>query len=191
MQRGFKKRAEEISIQQRNLLGLLPENPLPARELSKTLGVSLVTIDEIPNLPRQILHQLINVDAQSWSAVTISINQKFVIIHNHTHSPRRQESDLMHEMAHVICNHKPSEIVHFPNIPFPLRSYDSEQEHEAAWLGACLQLPRLGLLWALRIGMKNQAIATYFMASEEQVRYRIQVTGVHAQIKNSLYKYHR
>ena len=52
----------------------------------------------------------------------------------------------MHEMAHLICKHKPAELVPVGGFPFSLREYDAVQEEEANWLGACLQLPRPALL---------------------------------------------
>ena len=54
-------------------------------------------------------------------------------------SESRIQSDIMHELAHVLLGHKMEEIN--PSLGFPLRKYDQSQEDEAEWLGGCLQLP--------------------------------------------------
>jgi Zn-dependent peptidase ImmA (M78 family) len=93
----------------------------------------------------------------------------------------------MHELAHIICEHKVSdEILNTGLIGF-LRNHDVQQENEAEWLGSCLQLPRPALVWALKEKMNNGEIAEYFNASEEMVRYRINITGVNKQIERWKY----
>lgn len=63
-----------------------------------------------------------------------------------------------------------------------LSRFDAAQEAEAAYLGGCLQIPREGLLWALRRHMSTAEIARHFGASELMVRYRRNVTGVDRQV---------
>jgi hypothetical protein len=72
---------------------------------------------------------------------------------------------MIHELSHIICKHQPIKIGTLPGLPFPVREYDAGQEEEAIWLGACLQLPRAGLLWARRQGMGDEEIAEYYGAS--------------------------
>jgi Zn-dependent peptidase ImmA (M78 family) len=88
----------------------------------------------------------------------------------------------MHELAHVICGHKVSEEIVKTGLTGFLRNHDEQQENEAEWLGSCLQLPRTALIWALKEKMTNIDIADHFNASEEMVKYRINITGVKKQI---------
>jgi hypothetical protein len=88
----------------------------------------------------------------------------------------------MHELAHILCNHQPAQLVKLDYFPIPIRSYDPVQEEEASWLGGCLQLPRDALLWAIRRGMNNPMIVEHFGASMDLVRYRRQITGVDFQV---------
>jgi Zn-dependent peptidase ImmA (M78 family) len=178
---GFKKRAEELSIQQREVLGLLPQNPLPCALLAGHLGIRLIAFESIPGISPELIEQLKYRNPESWSAFTICLNGKHYIFHNPSHSSRRHESDIMHEISHILCKHQPAVMSQIEGIPFPLRTYDKEQEDEAAWLGGCLQIPRQGLLWALRKDMDNAGIAAHFNASEALVRYRRRVTGVDVQ----------
>lgn len=77
--------------------------------------------------------------SSEWSALTILNNEeKYIIIHNPTHSKLRQEKNIMHELAHIICKHKPEKLEPRENFPFLLRDYNNvDQEEEAKWLG-CL-----------------------------------------------------
>jgi Zn-dependent peptidase ImmA (M78 family) len=186
LRRGFKAWAETESQRQRQYLGLLARDRLPANLLANFMGITILTIHDIPDIPTKILNQLTIKDTQSWSAFTISSEVGHVIIHNIVHTLGRQESNLMHEMAHLICQHHPGGLVHITNIPYPLRSFNKEQEEEASWLGSCLQLPRSCLLWAVQTGMNDTAIANYYVASLKLVRYRRQITGINHQLSKTL-----
>ncbi len=183
MRRGFKTWAEKLAIEQRQLLALKPHDPLSAKALASFHDVMVIEPSELPGITPEILRQLLHFGSDTWSAVSFERKGCTVIIHNPVHSARRQESNIMHEMAHVLCGHSPSHLVHSDGLPFTLRTYNSDQEAEAVWLGGCLQLPRSGLLWAIHQGMSDSAMVEHFGASIDQVRYRCQVTGVHYQAK--------
>jgi hypothetical protein len=182
---GFKKWADDTSIQFRIDLGLNQNDPLCAFVLSDHLGIPIFTPQLIPDLKTEYVDQLLGNGKEQWSAATVPISDtENIILHNPTHSSARQQSNLMHELAHVICGHKvPEEIVKTGLIGF-LRNHNEQQENEAEWLGSCLQLPRPALIWALKKEMSNFEIAEHFNASEEMVKYRINVTGVKKQLIN-------
>ncbi len=182
MKRGFKTESEQRAEELRRELKLASTAPLPARTLASHLGVAVVGPEEIPGMTPILIHQLLVADVESWSATTISGEQCTVVIHNSAHGPGRQESDLMHELAHLLCEHRPSEIVQLEGFPFPLRTFDPTAEDEASWLGACLQLLRAALWWGARRGMTVDGFVDYFGASEEMVRYRRKITGVDVQL---------
>jgi hypothetical protein len=105
MRRGFKTWAEKQAVIRREELGLRPEAPLPARTLAEHSEVLIAAPEDIPGMTELLLHQLLRTDPQSWSAATVATNGCILIIHNTSHTPNRQESDLMHEMAHLLCCH--------------------------------------------------------------------------------------
>jgi len=181
MQRGFKTWAEHQAIEQRRCLGLGEEVPLPATQLATYLGITIASPEHIPGMTREHLECLLQGDRSSWSAITVSVNTATIIIHNTGHARTRQESNLMHEMAHIICKHAPSELIRVGGLPFLLRDYNADQEEEASWLGGCLQLPRPALWWAIKRRMTVAEMAEYFQASEELIRYRRQMTGIDRQ----------
>lgn len=181
MQRGFKTHAEKLSCRLRSELGLLAHSPLAGKKLIEHLKIILVQPADIPDMPAELLHEVLNGSSEHWSAITFyDRSARPVIIHNPKHAPCRQESDLMHETAHILSKHPPAKIV--PLGDFAFRTYDQTQEKEAEWLGACLQITREGLLWAIRQRMNNQQIAQLFGASEALVRFRRNTTGVDVQL---------
>ena len=91
----------------------------------------------------------------------------------------------MHELAHDILDHEVGRFETLPGFTFSLRSYNPVQEKEAEHLGACLQLPRPALTWALRQGMNDQEIADHYGASLRMVTFRKNTTGVVKQISYS------
>lgn len=180
MRRGFKTWAERISREQRQELALGIHAPLPAHRLAAHLDHVVIVPSDIPDLP-QTVDAALYADGSSWSALSLPMREPVVIL-NPTHSPARQESDLMHELAHFLCGHEPEGMAKIGALV--LRSYNSEQEEEAAWLGACLQLPREALVRAIKRGISTAQIADYFGASEQLVRWRRAQTGVDIQLQH-------
>jgi hypothetical protein len=186
MQRGFKTWAERQALEQRRHLDLSANAPLPATQLAEYFGIVIVSPEHISGMTQEHLECLLHRDQSSWSAITVSVNTVTMIIHNTGHSRIRQESNLMHEVAHIICKHTPSELIRVGGLPFLLRDYNADQEEEASWLGACLQLPRPALWWAVKRRMTVDEMVQHFQASEQLIRYRRQMTGVDRQFARLL-----
>jgi hypothetical protein len=178
--RGFKTLAEKHALEFRRQLGLKPHEFLCGFKLADHLQVPVFVPNDFPMLEDQYKNNLLGIGSDNWSAVTIPIDNKYIIIHNNMHSPTRQQSNLMHELAHIICKHS-SPVVSISNIP-SLRNYNANQEDEAIWLGGCLQLPRPLLIYYLKRNINTKNIANLNSASEDMVNYRIKVTGVRHQV---------
>lgn len=178
--RGFKKQSEEKAIYFRRELGLLPYDPLPAQRLSEYLNIRILTPADILDKTSDSYRILIG--SKEWSALTLPCKSgKRIIIHNNKNSRYRQESDLMHELAHVICGHETPERSRIDGVDIMLRTYNEQQEKEAEWLGGCLQLPREALLWHIKKSQSVKEIAEFFSASVTMVRFRINSTGISRQ----------
>ncbi len=186
MRHGFKTWAENQAIEQRCNLGLAADAPLPATQLASYLGITIIGPEQIPGISPGHLECLLQRDRFSWSAITVNVNKYTFIIHNTGHTETRQESNLMHEMAHIICKHASARLIRIGELPFLLREYDPGQEEEASWLGACLQLPRPALWWAVKHRMTQVEMMQYFHASDDLIRFRRQVTGVDRQFSRLL-----
>lgn len=181
--RGFKTWADKKSIEIRKDLGLNWNDALCAFDLISHLNIPLFVPQDFNELDPKHLDELLGNGKEHWSAATIPLkDNKCLIIHNPEHSSQRQQSNLMHELAHVICEHKVDSSIQESGLARMLRHHNQDQENEAIWFGGCLQLPREALIWALKKKMTNTEIAEYYNASEEMVRYRINITGVKKQI---------
>ena len=128
-----------------------------------------------------VLDQLLRRDPSGWSAVGIYRGTRGLIIYNPTRSRGRQASDIMHELAHLILDHKPATLIMSHDGNMAMRSYDRDQEEAANWLAWCLLLPREALLWCRRSGMGTEEIAEHYCVTETLVRFRLRTTGVDAQ----------
>jgi IrrE N-terminal-like domain len=179
--RGFKKWADEKSVSLRHELNLRHYESLSPTVLAKHLGLEILVPSELPNMTNDILKGLFK-DNSSWSAVTIGVGKPSLIIHNDTHSFERQNSNIFHEIAHVLCGHEMCEFGDL-NCPIPLRKYDEVQENEANWLGFCLHLPVSSLIVCGKKNYTLTQISNAYSASMELVKYRMNVTGLSRRYK--------
>lgn len=177
LKRGFKAKAERLSAEFRTKMSIHPYEPLCAFKLAEHLNIRIYNATEFLSLPDEI-NKLSNEDF-GWSALTmVTRANNRIIIHNPYHSKARQQSDIMHELAHVICEHKHSLSKYDFNIPLGMRDFDELQEEEAICLGSTLQIARPGLLWAVEQNYTVEQIANYFNSSIEMATYRLRISGV-------------
>ena len=166
-----RRRLEVIATTQRNQLSYKAFERLSARVLAQYFEAKIFTAETVPNAETEQVERLCNSD--NWSAGIICKNPLW-IVHNSRHAPTRQESNLMHELAHVILKHKM--VSYDPKTGLPQRR--QQDEDEAVYLGGCLQIPRRGLVWAVQKRMTIAQIALHFNASEEMVKFRTNVSGI-------------
>lgn len=166
----FKRCCEAIATERRQRLGLKAYEPLSADRLAADLDASILDLEAFPHLAGQFRNLLGS--SNNWSA-TIVREDPIQIINNPNHTGARRESNLMHELAHVLLNHP---MAKFNTAGEPLRG--EQYENEATYLGGCLQIPRRGLLWTIQKGMTLYHISQYFGASEKMVSFRCNATGM-------------
>lgn len=183
MRRGFKAWCERTADDYRLALGVAPACALEPRVLAGHLGVKVATPEDIPTLSKAAKRQLLEVDAGSWSAVTIADGDARLVILNSAHSDARQNSSLAHELAHLILNHT-TDHARLSREGLLFRgTFDKEQEAEAEWLGGCLLVPRDGLL-KMRLRLADErALAAHFGVSRDMIVWRLRVTGVLRQVR--------
>ena len=167
----FKRWCEAIATEQRSLLNLQAFDRLTAYQLATHLGAIILTPEQLPSLDQQHLEVLLA--SNTWSAAVIC-QHPLQIVHNPRHADVRRESNLMHELGHVLLEH--SMIGFDPKTGLPLRR--PQDEKEATYLGGCLQIPHRGLLWTVQREMTSSQIAKHFGASEEMVLLRSNAVGL-------------
>ncbi|MDX1993584.1 MAG: ImmA/IrrE family metallo-endopeptidase [bacterium] len=171
LEAAFRRRCEAIAVEQRYELKKQPFDPLPAEELLIKMKGEARPPNQFATMPPEHVAHLLQ--ANDWSAGIVWL-QPLLIVYHPAHSSARHQSNLMHELAHVLLKHP---MVGFdPKTGLPLRN--PRCEAEAVYLGGCLQIPRLGLQWAAGRGYSATQVAAHFGASEAMVAFRSNMTGV-------------
>jgi len=183
--RGFKSWCEQTATSFRIKRGLAASDPLPARLLGEELKVEIVTPELLADLPEDSRDRLVGEHSDCWSAITIPHKQCPLVVYNPAHSPARQNSDLMHELAHILLEHEPGNTFIDPNSGLALRAHDASQEEEASWLSGSLLLPREAL-WKIKKRQWSDEIACeIYFVSLQMLRYRMNISGVNIQHRRS------
>jgi len=187
LERGFKAEAERIAEHYRQELAISKFDPLDAFDLAELLDIPIFSVDDVFGDRRS--------GADYWAlSDTIKFHATWmknedgdkVIIHNTNHSLYRQQSNIMHELAHIIRKHEIPQGLLSLQMPFNLHYYNPLHEQEAKYWGGCLQITRSGLQWAIK-NMHESEMSDYYKASSEMVRYRLNITGVKKQWGNRNY----
>jgi len=183
--RGFKSWCENVALQFRKEVGLQASDPLDARLLAKHLDVEVWTPEQVPGLDQKYCGVLLKQDPSSWSAVTICVGAKDLIVINSSHSKARQGSDLMHELSHILIGHEPARMDVAEGGMLMLNSYNRDQEEEANWLAGCLLLPRDALVLIRRQGIGLAEAIRKYGVSQQMLTWRLNVTGVDKQLERT------
>lgn len=183
--RGFKSWCEETAIRVRQHQGLLRTAPLSPFAFADELRVEIVQPADLRHLPYDVRRRLLGEHSDRWSAITIPSERRPLVVYNPSHSEVRQNSDLMHELAHIILGHKPTTVYIDPNTGLALRTHDRTQEEEANWLAGCLLLPRQVLLRIKATRLSDEAACGEFGVSAAMLAYRMNVSGVNLQSRRA------
>jgi Zn-dependent peptidase ImmA (M78 family) len=180
--RGFKTWSEQTSARIRQKLGVPADSALDLTRVAESLGVFIVGPHELADLENKVRDRLLGANSDDWSALTVTDGSNFLIVLNTSHAPTRRNSDLAHEIAHIILGHEPSKMFMSSASDFAIRAHDAAQEEEAAWLAGALLLPREALLKLRRERVSDEETYKNYQVSKAMLRYRVSVTGVDAQM---------
>lgn len=175
-ERGFQSKANKISLQLREKLGLREIDAIDPWKICEYFDILVFKLSELP-----IDCGLFSGSGRKdFSAMTIRKGSQTCIVHNDWHNERRQRSNICHELGHIFLGHK-----FFP----PLndegsREFDSGIEAEANFLGGCILLPNDAAHYILRNGIKTQS-TLIFGISQDMLEYRLKVSGAYIRQKRS------
>jgi len=179
MRRGFKAEAERTAEEVRAEMGKRAADPLDAIELARHVGADVRSADELTSLEK--LETLEEIQPGAFSACTFSVGSKHVIVYSPLASIGRTQSDISHEVAHIVLKHEMKSVESVGAMTF--FTCDPEEEQEANWLAGCLLLPRRLLYIAARQGLDAAAIAQTYRVSEPMAAFRLRTTGVMRQLR--------
>lgn len=173
MKRGFKSKAEKLAVEYRNFMKIHPCAKLCAFQLANHLNIEVKTISSF-----SVSIADPSVFNREFSACNIKNSQgNFIIIYNSNHDPKRQQSDIMHEICHIICKHEVSYDTNY-TLPTGLRILNPEHEEEANCMCYTFLLPKPAIFWAIKRNMTAAAISEHFQVSESLVNFRLGITGL-------------
>ena len=162
----------------RKQLGLASHDRLDPRDLAAHLDVSIVDAAELVDIEE--LEELERLQAFAFSAATFEIEDRKIVVVSPLRTAGRQNSDIAHELAHVMLRHELSEIRELDGMPF--RTCKPHEEEEATAFGGIMLLPRPLLLSAVRRGATIEQIASQYCVTVEMARFRYHTTGVAKQV---------
>ncbi len=96
-----------------------------------------------------------------------------MILFNDSHSLARQNSDLAHELAHLLLAHPPEEI----SACARCRSFDQEVENEANYLAGCILITNQAACRIAWAGLDLTVAQELYGVSAEMLNYRLNVSG--------------
>jgi hypothetical protein len=176
---GFKAEAENIAQLIRADLALGPLDALDCFALAEAWAIPVVSIGELREYGAKdssVRHLL--GDEAGFSATTVVLGTKRLIVYNPRQPPGRSASSLAHELSHLILEHEAAPAIGIGGC----RQWDGTQEAEADWLGATMLVPRDSALeWMLQNGDLEDG-ARNFGVSVELFRWRVNHTGVVRQL---------
>lgn len=174
LRRGFKSESNAYSREFRAELGLKPHEPLNPWHLAEHLAVPVFPLSgfkaQIPNA----VDYLTKLDVESFSAATVFFSKyERLIVNNDAHHPRRQASNLAHELSHAILGHPLSP----PLDERGLRYFNKEIEDEANWLAAALLISEEAAIYIVETGIEIKDAVKCYGVSERLINMRVGVTG--------------
>lgn len=172
LRRGFRKEAEEYALEFRFELGLGKHAPLSAFELADHLEIPVWRLSKIDQMPDETIKYYSGIGSGDLSATTICDGTYREIVYNDSHHPNRQNSSVMHEIAHVLLGHPPKP----PMMEDACRHFDPVAENEANQLGFTLLIPKPAALFAYENFSSLSEAATHFGVSRSLMEHRVRIT---------------
>lgn len=168
--RGFKARANRIALDVRKQIGLTQIDPIDPVAVCAFYGVELLSMSGL------------SCDCSAFkgsgqgcfSAMTVPCGIRTAIVHNDTHHPLRQRSNICHELAHLFLGHQHVA----PLNEDGERAHDSGIEAEANFLGGSLLMPNEAARYVVSHGLASRAQLIYGV-SRPMLEFRLRMSGAH------------
>lgn len=165
--RGFKTEANRIALRVRAQMGLPPEAPIDPVLVCERYDIQLIKLSDHD---RQ--SPFLRTDSSCFSAVTVPCGLNTAIVHNDSHHPYRQRSNICHELAHCFLGHECTP----PLTAEGERARDGSIEAEANYLAGTLLLTNEGACHVVYRQLTAEAQHLYGI-SATMLNYRLGVSG--------------
>jgi Zn-dependent peptidase ImmA (M78 family) len=173
LRRGFKANANRISLRLRKGLTLRPEDPIDLTLIAARLEIATVPLTDFTRECPSEVRQLTVVDRGAFSAATLRIGQRKIIIYNDAHDSGRQMNSVAHEISHVLLGHP----LTLPIDASGCRNVDRDIEDQANWLGPTILISNEAAMHIVRTGMDTAEACKLYRVSEPLLRMRLNASG--------------
>ena len=178
LRRGFKTEANHIAREVREELGLRFSDPLDPWALARHLEIPVVPLISFNGSSAEAVHHFHRIDQGAFSAVTVFDGPRRLIVYNDSHSLGRRSSDMAHELAHALLQHRPGSALDDRGC----RRWNAEQEEEANWLSGALLVSEEAALQIARTGQSFEEAAETYRVSQAMITFRLNVTAAHRRV---------
>lgn len=170
--RGFKTEANGLASEVRVGLGIGPLDRLDAWALAHQLDIAVIDLSRlVVDAPKAMC--LMDAESEAFSAVTVFRGTQRTIVHNDTHAPTRQNSNLAHELAHALLQHPPGAALDSTGC----RIWRQDIEDEAEWLSGVLLVTETAAIAIAQGRWSRSDAAIHFHVSRRMIDYRLNATG--------------
>lgn len=181
MRWGFKSEANALACEVRRELNLRPTDRLDPIQLAEHLAIPVIPLSTLRSEAPAMVRHFSRIDRSAFSAITVFEGTTRVIVHNDSHSPGRQASNIAHELAHGLLLHPPRPALDGRGC----RDWDQGQELEANWLAGALLIPDEAALLTVRRGLPLAQAAEVHGVSEQMMRFRLNVTAAGIRVERA------
>ena len=169
VRRGFRTEAEGYASEFRAELGIATDGALCPFRLAALLEVPVVPLSELNGFDCSAGGYA---EEEAFSATTVADGTYKMIFHNDGHHPHRQNSNIMHEIAHILLGHP----AHPPLTEDRCRNFNTTFETEAKELGFTLLVSKPAALKIVESGITMAQASILYGASRALIEYRIRIT---------------
>lgn len=175
---GFKAKANRIAVRIREQMGLTEIDPIDPEAVCRHFEIELIKLSELSVDCSDFLGK----SSSAFSAVTVPRGLNMGIVHNDSHHPYRQRSNIGHELGHCFLGHKFSP----PLTVAGERIRDGSIEGEANFFAGALLLTNEGARYILMNGLLADAQERYGI-SKPMLDWRLNESGARIIQKRSGY----
>lgn len=165
---------QRLAAEVREELGLTPADRFEPDVWSELWGVPMLSLEEVTDDP-EVLHRLTVEAPELWSAALLKLGKGHLVIYNHAHAAVRVRSDLAHEIAHLVAEHRIDAAWMEPG--GKKCGAPADQEKEAAELGGALLVPAETAKLHAIAGKPAWTLAEHFGVSVEMANWRMGASG--------------
>ena len=186
-----RKELELRALGLRDFAGVSGDQPLDPFALAEFARLLVVDFDGIEGLSAESRAHLLGEAVNEWSGGACSRplpNGWRLVILNPAHGMQRNRATLMEEISHVFLGHQANRLAAVDREKggrMLARDYNHDDEEAAYAVGTAALVPYAPLRRLVWQGRRASEIARHFRVSRQLVEYRIKVTHLWAQYKDS------